>query len=135
GIPILAAFGQRAAAARLTLLRSLAARPLGDPGAFGCRGCGAPLELDATELVERCTYCRTDNLRLPTLPELRERSESTHRLRRTIQEAAEDDASERRDIWRRARRGLLWTAAPVLAVTTLGIAVDVEHALDRSPSI
>lgn len=124
-VPIVAVFGRRRARSRLTLLRSLAARPLESGSTLACRNCGAPLELDSSELVERCVYCRTDNLRLPGRAELERRTAEHSTFQRTLAEAVAADDKERSEIARAARRGIAWVSTPVVALTLLGAVIDL----------
>lgn len=124
-VPIAASLGRRRAAFRLALTQSLAARRTQDSAELACRNCGAPLELETSELVERCVYCNADNLRLPDLPTLRQQQAQSRAFRATLAEAAKDDAAERAEVRRVLRRRIYWTVIAVLPFAALGVFLDI----------
>lgn len=131
-VSIAASLGRRRAASRLALTQALAAQRAQGSTAFACRRCGAPLELESSDLVERCVYCDADNLRLPDLPTLRRKLTQSRAFRATVEDAAREEALERADVRRVLRRRIRWTVIPILPFAALGVLMDVE--LLRDPN-
>lgn len=134
----LAAYGGRRVTARRVLLAALAARPPVYPGGpAGCRGCGAPLSVEAGALVARCLYCRAENAVRLTADELADRHRSTQQIGDTMQQAAARDRQERQAT-RDAIRRRIWRASKLVVIGTVLWTVTIrefEHAGDEAPAL
>jgi predicted RNA-binding Zn-ribbon protein involved in translation (DUF1610 family) len=62
-VPIALAYNAKVKLDGLDALRAgMTAKPLLEGRAWGCRACGAPLDVGATSLGAKCVYCGTDSL-------------------------------------------------------------------------
>ncbi len=134
----LAAYGGRRVTARRHLLAALAARPPTSPGGPArCRGCGAPLTVEADALVARCLYCRAENAVRLTAGELASRQRSTEKIGATMQQAAARDQQERQTTRDEIRRRSWRATKLVLIGTTLWTVTirEFHNAGDDAPAL
>jgi uncharacterized Zn finger protein (UPF0148 family) len=106
---MLGIYANRRVTARMKLLAALAARPAKTAGGPAlCRQCGAPLFVEAGNLLAVCDYCGTQNAVQLRTSLVAAAGKASRSLAASVKDAAATDRRERRSTQVRLLRDLAW---------------------------